>query len=208
MPIVRDTIADSLAILRLNLDNALNSLQAVPADGALDAVVVSNIAFVESPTSGRTPSLANKVVLTLVKIEEEYSLKNRPAHRRNPVSGTLEYVNPPVFLNLYVLMTANMDDYGSALTYLSRMIGYFQHQRVFNETNATLPPGSPIQHFEFHLSLESPSLEQLNHLWSILGGKHLPGVLYKIQLQRIEYIPDEVRTGSPIQQIVVNEQIF
>ncbi len=206
MPIVRDTITDSLAILRLNLDNALNSLQAVPAEGALDAVVVSNIAFVESTNGSRIPSLTNKVVLTLVKIEEEHTLKNRPAHRRNPVSGAIEYANPPVFLNLYVLMTANMDDYGTALTYLSRIVGYFQHQRVFNENNATRPPG-PLQHFEFNLSLESPSLEQWNHLWSILGGKQLPAVLYKMQLQRIEYVPDEVTPGVPIQQIVVNEQL-
>lgn len=211
MPIVRDTIADTLAILRLNLENGLNDLQPLPDNGDDDMVVVSNIALVESTTITPSPAIANRIVITLIKTEEEFAMKNRPAHRRNPVTNNIEYVNPPVFLNLYLLITPNTNDYGVALTFLSRVISYFQFQRVFNENNATLPPGNgspfPIQHFSFNLSMLSPSFEQLNHLWGIMGGKLMPSVLYKLQLQEIEYIPDEPREGSPIREIIVNEQI-
>ena len=55
MPIVRDTITDSLAILRLNLDNALNSLQAVPAG------VVGDIAGPEKWTTEQEVELLAEI---------------------------------------------------------------------------------------------------------------------------------------------------
>lgn len=211
MPVVRDTISDTLAILRFNLENGLNDLQPLPDNGESDAVVISNIAFLES-TVQITPALDNKIVITLIKTEEEYALKNQPAHRRNPVTNNIEYANPPVFLNLYLLITPNITDYGTALTFLSRVISYFQYRRVFTENNSAIPVEEgevfPIQHFNFNLSMVSPTFEQLNYLWGILGGKLLPSAFYKLQLQEIEYIPDEPRAGDPIRQIVVNEQIL
>lgn len=208
MPIVRDTIADTLAILRLNLEMGLNTLQPLPDDDEDDAVVVGNIAWVEGDL-GATPNIDNRIVITLIKTEEEYTLKNQPNHRRNPVSGNLEYVNPPVFLNLYLLITPNVDDYGTALTFLSRVISYFQYQRVFTRANAEVPDdaGFAVTQFSFNLSMVSPSIEQLNHLWGILGGKLMPSVMYKLQLQEIEYIPDDARPASPITEITLTESI-
>jgi hypothetical protein len=208
MPAVKDTISDTLAILRLNLEEGLNTLQPLPDDDDDDAVVVGNITQVEG-NSEATPDIDNKIVITLIKTEEEYALKNQPNHRRNPVSGNLEYVNPPVFLNLYLLITPNVDDYGTALTFLSRVISYFQHQRVFTQANASVPDdaGFGVTQFHFNLSMLSPSLEQLNHLWGILGGKLMPSVMYKMQLQHIEYVPDEAQPASPITQITLNESI-
>jgi hypothetical protein len=208
MPAVKDTISDTLAILRLNLEEGLNTLQPLPDDDGDDAVVVGNITLSDGNGDG-TPDIDNKIVITLIKMEEEYALKNRPNHRRNPISGNLEYINPPVFLNLYVLITPNVDDYGTALTFLSRVISFFQHQRVFTQANAAVPDDASfgVSQFQFNLSMVSTSLEQLNHLWGVLGGKLMPSVMYKLQLQQIEYIPDEVQPASPITQITLNESI-
>lgn len=208
MPVVRDTIADTLAILRLNLEMGLNTLQPLPDEDEDDAVVVGNIALVEGDLDA-TPNIDNRIVITLIKTEEEYTLKNQPNHRRNPVSGNLEYINPPVFLNLYLLITPNVDDYGTALTFLSRVISYFQYQRVFTRANSEVPDDASfaVTQFHFNLSMVSPSLEQLNHLWGILGGKLMPSVMYKLQLQEIEYIPDDARPASPITEITLTESI-
>ena len=73
MPTVRDTISDTLAILRLNVENALNDLQTVPADDALDEVVLGNIAFWDEPNSPRTPSPTNKIVMTLFLNEKRWN---------------------------------------------------------------------------------------------------------------------------------------
>lgn len=209
MPIVSDSIRDTLSLLRQHLESRLNGLQALAAD----SVVVGNIALRESNNPDNTPDVAGKIVITLVKTEEEFALKNQPNHRRHPVTGNLEMVDPPVFLNLYLLIVPNVDDYTTALTFLSRIIGVFQHQRVFDENNtewASLGNTDPlpIQHFQFNMQMLSPTFEQLNHLWGIAGGKLLPSVLYKLQLQKLEYVADEVRPGSPITEIVLNEQII
>ncbi|HZJ18797.1 MAG TPA: DUF4255 domain-containing protein [Pricia sp.] len=208
MPAVRDTISDILAVLRFNLEEGLNDLAPMPDNTDDDRVVLGNIAFHESSDTAITAAIGNRIVLTLVKTEEEYAMKNQPNHRRNPVSGNLEYANPPIFLNLYVLITANVVEYEVALSFLSRVISYFQHQNVFNETNTVAPSGGVVpETFQFNVSMVSPGLEQLNHLWGVLGGKIMPSVFYKLQLQQIEYIPDEPLPASPITEITLTEQI-
>jgi hypothetical protein len=205
MPIVNDTLRDVLQVLRLNLEQALNSFANTP-DASGDNVVLSNIAFLDGP-GNRTPSVDDKLVITLVKTEEEHALKNQPAHRRNPVSGNLEYINPPVYLNLYLMLVANNRNYDNALLFLSRAIGYFQYHSVFNETNSALPPGSALIRFNFNMSMVSPTFEQLNHIWGILGGKQLPSVMYKLQLLEVMY-EDTTLPGQEIRTVVVNEKIF
>lgn len=207
MAVVRDTIFDVLQILRQNLENALNALPEVMAgDAAIDNVVVGNIAFAENGV-GRLPSLTDRIVLTMVKMEEEFTLKNQPNNRRNPVTGALEYVNPPVFLNLYVLVTANNQNYEKAILFLSRVIGFFQYKSVFTEQNSSLPASVPLTRFSFNTSMVSLTFEQINHLWGVLGGKQLPSVLYKVQLLEIQY-EDETKPGEIIREIVLGEKIY
>lgn len=205
MPRIQDTILDVLQIVRHNLDISIDQLASAPGD----YVVLGNIAFAENG-AGKTPAVGEKVVMTIVKTEEESALKNQPNHQRNPVTNSLEYRNPAVFLNLYLLITANYNDYLNALTQLSRVIGYFQHQRAFRDTdsNVSLPPGSLIQHFDFNISMVSPSFEQLNHIWSIQGGKNLPSALYKMQLVEIVYVPDETQEAPIIESIEMQEKLF
>lgn len=205
MPTVRDNILDILTILQLNLQAALDDLQTIPGDADIDNVVVGNIAFADNGTD-RRPAIGNRIVITLLKTEEEYALKNQPAFRRHPVTGNLEQLNPPVFLNLYIIITANNPDYHKALSFLSRVVGYLQYQRVFTETNSDSP--ASIARYHFNISMLSPGFEQLNHIWGIMGGKHLPSVYYKLQLTEIQYVPDEPQEGDVIREIVVNEQII
>ena len=46
------------------------------------------------------------------------------------------------------------------------------------------------------LDLHSMGFEQVNHLWSILGGKYMPSVLYKIRQVTID--EDAVIAGGGI----------
>lgn len=204
MPVIRDTLLDTLQIVRINLDNAIDDL----SNTNDDYVVLSNIAFNEG--NGKTPVMTDKVVITVIKTEEESAMKNQPAYRRDPVSGSLHYRNPPVHLNIYLLFSANYTDYLNSLTQLSRVIGYFQYKPVFEDTDPeiTLPQGSPITHFKFNFSMVSLAIEQINHIWSILGGKHLPFVMYKMQLLEIEYVPDAPQEAPIIEILQVQEKIF
>ncbi len=155
-----------------------------PVEG--DQAVLGNIALYESKLEGS--QLTDKVVATLVGIQEEASLKNRPPYRVNSLQQT-EYKNPPVTLNLKLLFSVTTENYNNALVYLSRVIAFFQHKRSFTNQNTPVPPATPeiegMQRFKLLLDLYSPSFEENNYLWGTLGGKQFPSALYKVRLVEI-----------------------
>ena len=177
-------IFESMKLLVEELNGYLNSFE-TQSD---DTVVLGNIAQIEQAAVS-TPSaqgLLNKVVLTLINIEEEKTLKNLPNYKL--VNNSAEYANPPVHLNLYILFSATSSSYENALKYLSRVIQFFQMKRTFTQQNSPLnnQPGIQMESFKLILDLYSPSLEETNFLWSTMGGKQLPSVIYKVRMIKIE----------------------
>ena len=156
-------------------------------------IALNNVALVDS--SDAANDIHNHhVIISLVNIEEESSLKNGLHYRRTPIGG-IEYENPPVYLNLYLLFTANFpNNYNSSLVLLGLIIRFFQGQNSF-----TIP--SDEGELQISLDLYTMTFEQINHLWGSLGGKQIPFVLYKARLVRIT---DRRLTGTgiPIIEIV------
>lgn len=196
MPVVHNTLFNVLSIFQDYLADVVDELSLVPAPQLL----LANIAL------GDTSNFPKEnIILSVVKIEEEATLKNAPAHRVNPISGVREYINPPAYLNLYVMVTAHLDNYGTALRCLSQIIGYVQYHPVFRDQRAPGGEDLSTDAYTFNVSMVSPTFEQINHIWSVLGGKQLPSVLYKLQLVDILY-EGETREGPLIREIVVNDK--
>lgn len=140
---------------------------------------------------------ADRVILTIMNYKEEHTLKNQPNYVRNDVTLRATYENPPLYLNFMLLLTATHLNYQNALTDLSRVIRFFQSQRVF--TPDTVAPASlvdgtdvidaadTLEAFKLILDLYSPTLEETNHLWGTLGGKQYPFVLYMVRLLELKY---------------------
>lgn len=130
----------------------------------------------------------NKVILSLVNVEEESALKNQKAYQI--INGTVEYQRAPVILNLYVLFSANLNEYEDGLKALSKVMAFFQAKNFFSYSED--PPGSDgmalgftpeeIEIFDISLDLYTMTFEQLNHLWGSLGGKQVPSAMYKVRL--------------------------
>ena len=87
------------------IDVAMSALQSTlqtfinDAIGSLQHQVrLDNIALVESPDSA--DELKDKVIISLVNIEEESALKNGVHYKANPANGFVRYENPPVHLNI------------------------------------------------------------------------------------------------------------
>src|SRR5688572_30713596 len=93
-------------------------------------VDIDNIGLFET---SKGDTLNNNIVITVVNIEEESTLKNQPALKR-PIIKNAIYENPPVYLNLYVLFTCNYSgsDYELALRRLSFIIQFFQSKNSFS----------------------------------------------------------------------------
>lgn len=196
-----------LSMLVRELGIHIRGRSTVKIDG--EPVVLGNIAMSES-LGGNESYMQGKIVLSLVNIMEEASLKN--ANSYNISDGKPLLINPPVYLNLFLLFLANFTkggsatddtDYSNALMRLSQVIEFFQGKNVFSVQDS--PEGNSLQDPELQdlrikLELVSMTFEQVNYLWGSLGGKQIPFVLYKagiVPLQR-EFITER---GELIQDI-------
>jgi len=151
-------------------------------------VIVDNIGLLESASGNE---LTDNIVISLVNIEEESSLKNQPALKRPFISSAI-YQNPPVYLNLYVLFTCNYSGtgYKLALRRLSYIIQFLQSKNSFSSASTTaagtLDYTDPdIADLRFTLELYTLTFEQINHLWGSLGGRQVPFAMYKLRLVAI-----------------------
>jgi len=176
-----------------------------------DPVLVGNIGMAEG-LGGQDNHLAGKIVLSLVNIMEEPTLKNTTPYIRYNDRHELE--NPPAFLNLFLLFSANYqqsgnpndNDYITALTRLSQLIEFFQSKNVFTVQNSPSTEADyDYEHQDYRLNMElySMTFEQVNHLWGSLGGKQVPFVMYKAGILSLKRDLTTDR-GAYIQDISTN----
>lgn len=154
-------------------------------------VVLGNLAegVSNSETGDQVPR--NSLVLSVVNIREEKSLKNVPNYIRDDVALKVRVSNAPVYLNLQILVTATNRDYKDALTMLSRAILFFQSRNVFTQDTVDvsslagvglMKAPDQLTAFKLIFDLYSPSMEEVNHLWGTLGGKQYPFAIYTMRM--------------------------
>lgn len=146
--------------------------------------------------------LVNRVILSLVNVEEDRVAKQQENFVRTDVSA--RYKNPQLYLNLYILFSANRTGYPDALQHLSYILQFFQFQHVF--TPITHPDLDPrIQ--KLIVDLCTLNFEQVNHLWSTLGGKYIPSVLYKVRQITIDEDITLSESGF-IKEVQINDKVI
>lgn len=162
-------------------------------------VTLDNIGqFVDDPNVS-DQNMDDKVVLSLLNIEEETVLKNRP----HTIFKNGQYIqkNNPINLNLYVLFCCNRSAYSFSLRSLAGVIEFFQGKKVFNQTNTVFSQSTQvmqrIKEFYFTAELYTPTFEELNYIWGTLGGKSYPSALFKFNLVSLER-NHELQKGLPI----------
>lgn len=147
---------------------------------------LGNISQLENASGASNADLRGKVILTIVNIEEEKTLKNSPHYIRD--GEAILKRNPTLFLNLFVLVSCATDDYETALDKLSHVISFFQGKHLFTAENADAD--FPEEYVEkIIMDMFSMNFEQVNHLWGVLGGKYVPSMLYKLRLVPIQNAP-------------------
>ncbi len=150
-----------------------------------NTVTLENIANIDSDADGIADT--SGVILTLLNMQEEFALKN--IANTYVIGNEVNYKNPKVNLNLYILFCANNTTYIESLKSISKVIQFFQGKRVFTQANSIFENTSDMQNlknFKFIIDLYTPSFEELNFIWGTLGGKQYPSVLYKISSIEIE----------------------
>ena len=154
--------------------------------------------------SDGTPAIPdNTLALTLVNVEEERVVKSPSTHIAN-LNGRIAHINPEIQLNLYVLCIANFSIYKTSLEFLSGAIRFFQCQTSFTPEN-TPSMDARIQRLMIHP--QNLNFEQQNNLWSSLGGKYMPSVLFKVGVITIQeaLARDE---QEPIKEVSMPEKVL
>jgi hypothetical protein len=154
-------------------------------------------------------SSKSSIILSIVNIEEDKILKNQTLYKNYiPSSDSIErYKNPTQNLILSLLFASyNIDQskYTEGIDKLEVVIRYFQNTRVFYWQAPNLSENIPGSGSYDKLIFEMVSLktDQLNQMWSSLGARYMPSVLYKVQMisiQSEETSPNEIIKKAKIQ---------
>ncbi len=197
------------------IDNALNLIKDAlnsylsSKHGEADRVVMDNVAMLD----GNGSSLEDKVIISLVNIEEERAFKSAKTLMNTVVAdNNVTYEKRPAFLNLYILICPNLQGgtpsgqkYLDSLRLLSSIVRFFQNKNYFTAQNS--PGASDFENFKLTMDMYSLTLEQINHLWGSLGGKQLPFVMYKARVVELEDKHID-KKGQAITDVSTDESVY
>ncbi len=140
-----------------------------------------------------------EVIISLINIEEN-RISRDPNNFIRKDSGIV-LKNPAIHLNLTLLFTSvrPTGGYGLSLQDLQNVIGVFQKKFAFDHSNTpSLDPNIE----KLILDMDSLTLQQLHEIWSVLGGRYFPSVVYRMRMVTIDYVSET--PGSVIQEIQAN----
>jgi hypothetical protein len=133
--------------------------------------------------NGSLPQInQNKVVISLINIEKE-TAKAFYVRNQKLTSGNYSDVSPAERYNLDLLISSNFDDYSETLKFLNAVIVFFQ---VNNSLDAGSFSGIPAGFTKLEFEIEKISYHQMQSLWTAMGAKYQPSVIYKMRLLTIQ----------------------
>lgn len=142
-----------------------------------DRVVVSSLI---NPDGSITENIENKIVLSIINLEHETTVNTGGAYAAGG-GNDFGKKQPPIYLNLYLLVAANYDsgNYMEALKMLSTAIGVFQTNTYFTkQKNPEMQ--APVEKLTFEIF--NLPINELSHIWSGIGAKYVPSILYKVRM--------------------------
>ena len=186
-------ISESLGFLSTEINKFLNQKLGTTTDPRL---VLGNIAKAADGDNATNP-LNNKVILSLINIEEDKVSKIRENYTKT--STGILYKNPPILINIYILIAANFGTYSDNLKRINNIIQFFQANNCFSPLSH---PGLNPKIVQMNADLFTLNFEQINHIWGTLGGKYLPSVMYKIRQVTVEDEDAAITEGKFIEEII------
>ena len=123
----------------------------------------------------------NRVVISLVDLDQEPALKNS-GRMEIRTTGSTKSVLPPINLNLYIMFSCffTSDNYKEGLKYLSNIILFFQGRPLF--TSQSYPQLNKYDIEKLSFEMFHPDYQVRNNMWTILGIKYLPSIIYKVKV--------------------------
>ncbi|MEY4764495.1 MAG: hypothetical protein RI907_1168 [Pseudomonadota bacterium] len=134
--------------------------------------------------------------LALFQIEEERVLREQMPLRQ-VVAGREVTLPPPIKVNLIVVVTGRFQSYDEGLRRLACLLTFFQANPVFTPGDH---PAMPTGVERLSVELLSYGPDQLNQLWTCIGTKHMPAMVYRIRMLWLQDTEPK-GTGSPVSEL-------
>ena len=139
------------------------------------------------------PKNRNKMVITVINLDYD---TNKPFFGGQQRAGDNRIIrfNPGYTFNVDLLFTASFDDYEESLKFLNGTIEYFQSNICVTRSSA---PDLPRGVHSLRFDILNSTLSETHNLWSAIGAKYQPSVIYKVrhitvQQERINVISPPV----------------
>jgi hypothetical protein len=139
----------------------------------------------------------SSMILSIVNIEEDKTLKNLTLYKEYTSGDSIEkYKKPAQNLILSLLFTSYNKDqalYAGGLDKLEYIIKSLQHNNVFYYNNNTMVEQTEATESQAKswnkiiLDLVSLKSDQLNQMWSYLGSRYMPSVLYTMKMIYVQH---------------------
>jgi hypothetical protein len=122
---------------------------------------------------------SNKIIASVVLIDRDTT---------SSIGGSGQFsgnqyteFSPALNINLTVMFSAyfNKNHYNESLKYISGVIYFFQNKFLFTSQN-TPKLGKGVD--KLHFDLISLSPQELMNMYSMLGAKYMPSVVYKVRM--------------------------
>jgi hypothetical protein len=143
----------------------------------------------------------NKVVCTLVNVQEETTLK--ASYGTSSIGGGFAAGGGDIHVNLTIMFSAYFTgkNYAEALKFLSGVIYFFQGKPVFTNSNT---PGLSSNVEKACFDITTLSYHDLNSVFSMMGAKYMPTVIYKVRM--LTFSSDNIEDTIPsISGLGINE---
>jgi len=135
---------------------------------------------------------SNKVVCSLLNIEEETTRKATAG--TSSAGGAFVSSGADIHVNLTVMYSAFFSgkNYAEALKFLSGVIYFFQSKPVFTSSNT---PGLTSNIEKAVFDLTTLSFDDLNSIYSMMGAKYMPTVVYSVRM--LTFSSDNIEDTIP-----------
>lgn len=148
----------------------------------LDDLTLTNKVVLTSfvDDTGKVAIPIDSVGLSLLNIEEEKTLNHAGLIPVAKAENTTEFVNPPIALNLQLMFTAYFNNYQESLKHISYILACLQTKPVFDRENT--PAVGTLNMGKLVFKLNTLPLEQQHYIWSMIGLRYLPSVIYQVRM--------------------------
>lgn len=179
-------------------------------------IEITNIATLENQADSDMSK--SPIILSIVNIEEDRTLKNQSVYLKETNNNTniSRFKNPTQHLIFSILFSSYLQEskfYLNGIEKLNLVINYFQQNNTFYYKN---DDSELIYYLDFMSKTEveklnyskitfetvSLNMEQLNQMWSYLGSKYMPSILFKMRLYPVQV--DTVIKEEVIKEVKIN----